>query len=150
MNNRVRTEVGHRVLPHTADVIVEEWAPSRSGCLEELVRGVVETFAATRNATATREVPLEVGAASWRGLASSVRPTACSSGPRRPASPALPLRNVIVSDTVPSALEIDIPVAVVGIHGVLADAIAALHRGELDINPVKVSRTAANHARAQT
>ena len=63
MNNRVRTEVGHRVLPHTADVIVEAWAPSRSGCLEELVRGVVETFADTRNVTATREVPLEVGAA---------------------------------------------------------------------------------------
>ncbi len=53
---------GHRVLPHTADVIVEAWAPSRSGCLEELVRGVVETFADTHAATATREVPLEVGA----------------------------------------------------------------------------------------
>jgi Uncharacterized conserved protein len=63
MTNRVRTEVGHRVLPHTADVIVEAWAPSRGGCLEELVRGVVATFADTRNATATREVPLEVGAA---------------------------------------------------------------------------------------
>jgi len=49
-------------LPHTADVIVEAWAPSRSGCLEELVRGVVETFADTRRAAATREIPLEVGA----------------------------------------------------------------------------------------
>ena len=47
----------------TADVTIEAWAPSRSGCLEELVRGVVETFADTRNVTATREVPLEVGAA---------------------------------------------------------------------------------------
>jgi SHS2 domain-containing protein len=54
---------GHRVLPHTADVIVEAWAPTRSGCLEQLVRGVVETFADTGAVTPTREVPLEVGAA---------------------------------------------------------------------------------------
>ena len=62
MNNRVDTEAGHRVLPHTADVIVEAWAPTRAGCLEELVRGVVETFADTRAAPPTREIPLEVGA----------------------------------------------------------------------------------------
>ena len=54
---------GHAVLPHTADVIVEAWAPSRTGCLEELVRGVVETFADTRKASAIREIPLEVNAA---------------------------------------------------------------------------------------
>lgn len=59
----VRTGAGHRVLPHTADVIVDAWAPSRSGCLEELVRGVVETFADVRNVTATREVRHRVGAA---------------------------------------------------------------------------------------
>jgi SHS2 domain-containing protein len=56
-------DTGHRVLPHTADVIVEAWAPSRSGCLEELVRGLVETFADVRGARATREIPLEIGAA---------------------------------------------------------------------------------------
>jgi SHS2 domain-containing protein len=56
-------EAGHRVLPHTADVIVEAWAPSRSSCLEELVRGIVETFAETRDVATTREIPLEVGAA---------------------------------------------------------------------------------------
>jgi SHS2 domain-containing protein len=63
MNKQVGTEIGHRVLPPTAYVTIEAWAPSHSGCLEELVRGLVETFADTRNATATREVPLEVGAA---------------------------------------------------------------------------------------
>jgi SHS2 domain-containing protein len=56
-------EAGHRVLPHTADVIVEAWAPSRAGCLEELVRGAVETFADTRGVKPTREIALEVGAA---------------------------------------------------------------------------------------
>lgn len=63
MNTSSSTAVGHRLLPHTADVIVESWAPTRSGCLEQLVRGVVETFAETGDVTATREVPLEVGAA---------------------------------------------------------------------------------------
>jgi ribose-phosphate pyrophosphokinase len=51
-------------------------------------------------------------------------------GPAAARLAALPLRNVIVSDTVPTTLGIDIPVATVGIHGVLADAIAALYRGE--------------------
>ena len=63
MNDHVGIEVGHRVLSHTADVIVEAWAPSRSSCLEELVRAFIETFADTREVIATREVPLEVGAA---------------------------------------------------------------------------------------
>jgi ribose-phosphate pyrophosphokinase len=51
-------------------------------------------------------------------------------GPAAARLAALPLRNVIVSDTVATTLDIDIPVAVVAIHGVLADAIAALDRGE--------------------
>jgi SHS2 domain-containing protein len=55
---------GHRLMPHTADVIVEAWAPSRAGCLEELLRGVVETFADTGGARATREIPIDVDAAS--------------------------------------------------------------------------------------
>ena len=63
MNGPVDTGTGHRVLPHTADVIVEAWAPTRAGCLEALVRGVVDTFADVGTVTATREIPLEVGAA---------------------------------------------------------------------------------------
>ncbi|MGP4110746.1 archease [Streptomyces sp. 4N509B] len=35
---------GHRSLPHTADLRVEAWAPSREECLEEAVRAVVEAF----------------------------------------------------------------------------------------------------------
>jgi SHS2 domain-containing protein len=63
MKGPVEPDTGHRVLPHTADVIVEAWAPNRAGCLEELVRGVVDTFADVGTVTATREIPLEVGAA---------------------------------------------------------------------------------------
>jgi SHS2 domain-containing protein len=54
---------GHRVRRDTAEFVVESWAPSRSRCLEELVRGVVETFADAGETTATREIPLEVGSA---------------------------------------------------------------------------------------
>ncbi|MGK5533814.1 archease [Streptomyces sp. URMC 129] len=36
---------GHRGVPHTADLRVEAWAPTREECLAEAVRGVVEAFA---------------------------------------------------------------------------------------------------------
>jgi signal-transduction protein with cAMP-binding, CBS, and nucleotidyltransferase domain len=35
MNHEVRTEIGHRLVPHSSDMIVEAWAPTRSGCLED-------------------------------------------------------------------------------------------------------------------
>ncbi|HEX6246883.1 MAG TPA: archease [Nocardioidaceae bacterium] len=40
-----RPASGHRVLPHTADIRVEAWAPTRERCVAEAVRGTVETFA---------------------------------------------------------------------------------------------------------
>jgi SHS2 domain-containing protein len=36
---------GHRALPHTADVRIEAWGPSRERCLAEAVLGLVECFA---------------------------------------------------------------------------------------------------------
>ncbi len=36
---------GHRTVPHTADLRVEAWAPTREGCLAEAVRGLVSSFA---------------------------------------------------------------------------------------------------------
>lgn len=54
---------GHAVRPHTADVIVEAWGPSRTACLEELVRGVVGTFADVGDVRATSEIALEVNEA---------------------------------------------------------------------------------------
>jgi SHS2 domain-containing protein len=44
-------------------VIVEAWAPNRAACLEELVRGVVGTFADVGEPTTTSEIPLEVNEA---------------------------------------------------------------------------------------
>jgi len=36
---------GHRTVPHTADLRVEAWGPTREACLAEAVRGLVDSFA---------------------------------------------------------------------------------------------------------
>jgi len=36
---------GHRAVPHTADVRIEAWGPSREECVSEAVGAFVETFA---------------------------------------------------------------------------------------------------------
>jgi SHS2 domain-containing protein len=36
---------GHRSVPHTADLRIETWGPTREDCIAEAVRGVVESFA---------------------------------------------------------------------------------------------------------
>lgn len=36
---------GHRSVPHTADLRLEAWAPTREDCITEAVRGLVESFA---------------------------------------------------------------------------------------------------------
>lgn len=38
-------ERGHRAVPHTADVILEAWAPDVTGCFEEAVAALVTTCA---------------------------------------------------------------------------------------------------------
>lgn len=37
---------GHRTVPHTADLRIEAWAPTREECLAEAARGLVDSFAA--------------------------------------------------------------------------------------------------------
>lgn len=37
-------EQGHRTVPHTADICVEAWAPTREGCVAEAVAGTVSYF----------------------------------------------------------------------------------------------------------
>ncbi|MEV7026311.1 archease [Kitasatospora sp. NPDC093558] len=48
-----RAGSGHRTVPHTADLQVEAWAPTAEGCIGELVRAVVGSFA---DLTAARPV----------------------------------------------------------------------------------------------
>ncbi len=35
---------GHRAVPHTADLRIEAWAPTRDGCIRQAVLAVVESF----------------------------------------------------------------------------------------------------------
>ena len=45
--------VGHRTLPHTADIQVEAWAPTRDECIRQAVLGSVEMFLDTAGAHPT-------------------------------------------------------------------------------------------------
>jgi SHS2 domain-containing protein len=51
---------GHRLLPHTADLIVEAWGPSRVACMEEAVAALVESFADTSGADTADPVALSI------------------------------------------------------------------------------------------
>jgi len=44
----LREPSGYRLLPHTADIMVDAWAPTVDGCLSEAARGLVASFASVR------------------------------------------------------------------------------------------------------
>lgn len=46
---------GYRLLPHTADLVLAAAGPTREGCLEQAVRGLVASFAETVPATRAAE-----------------------------------------------------------------------------------------------
>jgi SHS2 domain-containing protein len=52
-------EGGHRTVPHTADLIIEAWAPTREACLGEAVHALVETFADTSEVSTTRQLSIQ-------------------------------------------------------------------------------------------
>lgn len=45
---------GHRTVPHTADLRIEAWAPTRGGCIRQAVLGAVESFLDTSSAKVQR------------------------------------------------------------------------------------------------
>lgn len=51
---------GHRTVPHTADLRLEAWAPTREECIAEAVLGLVESFADVSSARAHRVVTFTV------------------------------------------------------------------------------------------
>jgi SHS2 domain-containing protein len=55
---------GHRTVPHTADVRIEAWAPTREACISEAVSALVATFADTTAATPDGVITTEVTAES--------------------------------------------------------------------------------------
>jgi SHS2 domain-containing protein len=53
---------GHRRVPHTADVRIEAWAPTRDGCVRHAVLGAVESFLDTSSAHPDHTRTCRVGA----------------------------------------------------------------------------------------
>jgi len=45
---------GHRSVPHTADLRIEAWAPTRNGCIREAVLGTVACFLDSSSAQPNR------------------------------------------------------------------------------------------------
>jgi phage shock protein A len=45
IRERLASRAGHRTVPHTADLRIEAWAPTREECLAEAVHGLVDSFA---------------------------------------------------------------------------------------------------------
>lgn len=58
-----RPALGYRLLPHTADVVVEAWAPTRVACLAQAVHGLVAVFADTAGVASSQSVPFRLGPA---------------------------------------------------------------------------------------
>lgn len=44
-----RQDAGHRLLSHTADVILEAWGPDRESCVAHAVLALLDSFADTRD-----------------------------------------------------------------------------------------------------
>ncbi len=53
---------GHRLLPHTADLIIEAWGPARNVCIEQAVLGLVESFIDVRSAVASGSLNTDIPA----------------------------------------------------------------------------------------
>lgn len=54
------SESGRRILPHTADLIIEAWGPGKAACLEEATRALVESFARITGTPVTERVPIQL------------------------------------------------------------------------------------------
>jgi len=59
---------GHTARPHTADVVIEAWAPTAAACYEELVAAFVGIFVATDGAEPAGTVAVDVGPGSPEDL----------------------------------------------------------------------------------
>jgi len=62
---------GHTSVPHTADLRIEAWGPTREDCIAEAVRGLVESFADISEATHQRIIERHLDAGSDADLLAS-------------------------------------------------------------------------------
>jgi SHS2 domain-containing protein len=49
---------GHRALPHTADIRIEAWAPTREACVAEAVAGLAEAFVSVPDGVTVTPLPV--------------------------------------------------------------------------------------------
>lgn len=68
MEGSVPPLAGHRVVPHTADIIIEAWGPSRVTCLEEAALALVDSFAHVEEVPVTELVPIDLESGGDEGL----------------------------------------------------------------------------------
>ena len=66
-----RRRCGHTSVPHTADLRIEAWGPTREDCIAEAVRGLVESFADVNQATHQRVIERHLDAGSDADLLAS-------------------------------------------------------------------------------
>ena len=66
-----RRGCGHVSVPHTADLRIEAWGPTREDCIAEAVRGLVESFADISQATHQRVIERHLDAGSDADLLTS-------------------------------------------------------------------------------
>lgn len=59
-----RRGCGHAGVPHTADLRIEAWGPTREDCIAEAVRGLVESFADISEAAPQRVIERHLDAGS--------------------------------------------------------------------------------------
>ncbi len=65
---RLPPAAGHRLLPHTADVMIEAWGATREDCLAEAARALTACFVDTSAVSATTTVPVVFTAAGEEDL----------------------------------------------------------------------------------
>ena len=58
MSRNESSAAGHRLVPHTADLIIEAWAPTKLACLEQAARALVDSFAAVDDVAVTEPIPI--------------------------------------------------------------------------------------------
>lgn len=59
---------GHRILPHTADVIVEAWGPDLAACVEEAITALISICVDVRPASIERTRSVRVGPGSYESV----------------------------------------------------------------------------------
>lgn len=116
------TDRGHRVLPHTADAIVEAWGPTKAACLEEAVAGMVGLFATARHPVPEDDWPVAIGPAPDDVLLVALLDEVLVAVD---AAGAVPVRAILEADGagVRGVLK-TVPAAAVEVHGAVPKAVA--------------------------